>query len=291
MALQAVWPEEGRPVATLSAVRLYENAWLGFHMAKKSGSAPDGTPGRLVLREIHLSVYERIQRDPGARWIIGHTQVRPVWSRLCHHDITARFVEAGDAAIWRFRAIEVRTPPPVPPRPGGWNVGLATRAETATVLAALARRLPEPMVEALDLVPRRFDIQSVRRRWWTAGLQRDRGLLVARRGEEIVAALLMELSDEGLHVFRLLDHALPISLAAGGRACFPALLAAAHEWYFARGREAWACFSDTGCEIELGPGMYDLGEADMCILSTGRMPEFFEHLHRITASRRECEAP
>jgi hypothetical protein len=289
VALQAVWPERGPPLATLSAVRLYENSWLGFHMAKKSGTAPDGTPGRLVLREIHLSVYERIQRDAGARWIIGHTQVKPVWSRLCHHEITRRFVEAGDAAVWRFRAIEVRRAPAVPERPRGCSVGLASRAETALVLTALARRLPEPMVEALDLVPRRFDLQSVRRRWWTAGLQRDRGLLVARRGEEIIAALLMELSDEGLHVFRLLDHALPISLAPGGRAFFPALLAAAHEWYFARGREAWACFADAGINLELGPEMYDLGEADMCILSTSRMPEFFEHLQRINASHRESD--
>lgn len=289
VALQAVWPEAGTPVATLSAVRMYESAWLGFHMAKPSGPAPDGTPGRRVLRDIHLSIYERIQRDPGARWIIGHTQVRPVWSRLCHHDLTARFVGAGDAAIWRFRAVEVRRAPPLPPPPGV-TVGAATVEERSRVLQILGRRHPEPFVEALDLVPRRFDISGVRRRWWSAGLQRDRGMLVARRGGAVGAALILELSDEGLHVFRLLDHALPVALEPDGARLFPALMAAADQWYRSRGREAWACFFDHTTPVAPAPGLIDLGEADMCVLSTDRLPEFLEHLVAITAPR-GVEAP
>ena len=285
VGMQAIWPQSGPPVATLSALRYYESAWLGFQMAKRSGPAPDGTPGRLVLREIHLSIYERIQRDPGARWIIGHTQVRPVWSRLCHHDLTARYVESGDAAIWRFRAVEVKAPPVAAPLAPEVTVGVASGEETAAVLHAFARQHPPPFIEALDLVPRRFDLQEVRRRWWVGGLERDRALLVARRGGEVLAAIVLELADEGLHLFRLLDHALPITLLPGGEACLGALLVAAHAWYRKHGRRAWVCYLDARDEPCGGPGLRDLGEADMCILSTARLPEFFEHVHEITTPR------
>ncbi len=288
VGLQAVWPEEGTPEATLAALRLYETAWLGFHMAKCGGPAKDGTPGRRVLRDIHFTIYERIERDPAARWIVGYTQVHKVWSRLCHHDVTARFARTPDATVWRFRAIEINAPPRSPALQPSTSVGLATATERDWVLAELAKRQPEPFLEALDLVPSRFDLREVRRRFWIAGLERERALFVARHEGMVVAAIVAELADEGLHLFRLLDHAIPFSLTPRGSAFFPHLFAAVHEFYASRRRSGWVLFLDAGAPAALFETLADfadLGEADMCILSTRRMPDFFEHLLAITAPR------
>jgi hypothetical protein len=287
LGCHVVWPRPDREGATaaLSALKVYERSWLGFQMAKMTGDI-DGVPGRKILREIHLRTYEHMQRDPGLAWVIGIPQAKRVWTALVHYDLPRRYIDTGEAAIARFRALEVdctvrRTLPP------SVKVGPATAGERSALCRAVARLRPKPYGEALDLVPERLDLARNRRLWQTAGFTRDRRILVARDRGTATAAAVLEVASDGMHLFGLLDLVRVFPLLDGGEAFYPHLLEAAKAWFAAHGKSRYVCHLEPSSALpdDARAAMVDLGEADLTILAAHRLPELLEHLYEVTAPR------
>jgi hypothetical protein len=292
LGCHAVWPRpDGTLQAAVSILKVYQGSWFGFQMAKIRGDAPGVASGR-VLRDIHLHAYGQAQRDPGLRWLIVYCQDKPIWSRLAHHDFPARHAPSERACVVRFRAVEVPCGGPAFARAEGVDVGPATGPETAGLLRALRRLRPRPYLEALDLVPERFDLTGIKAAWAGADLARERLTLVARRDGEPVAAAVLEDAEEGLHLFRLLDLARLYPLAPGGEAHFGALLQEARGWYARRGKRQFVCFLEGDQAREgLAPGMQDLGVADMTVLSADLLPDLLEHICEVTVPREKDSRP
>ncbi len=270
-------------MAALSMLKVYSRSWLGFQMAKRKGDAPEGMTGRSILREIHLRAYEQAQTDRDLDWLIGYIQVKPVWSRLVHHDLPQRYVERGDASMTRFQAIEIASSsteadadPTILP---------ASSAEVELLCATLAKSRPRAYVEGLDLTPARLDLGSNVALWRSAGMLRERTTLVAREDGVAVAAAVVELGQDGAHLFRLLDLVRLYPLRSDAAAHYPRLLEAAGRWFGARGKPSFVLFREEGTEVDLAqiPVLKDMGFADMSILSAALLPELLEHVCEVTA--------
>jgi hypothetical protein len=289
LGCHVVWVDSDKNVeAALSMLKPYSTAWFGFQMAKVSGNTRKGVLGRFVLRDIHLHCYEHAQRDASLKWLIAIPQVKPVWSRLVHHDLPARYVESGQAAVVRFRAVEIacdgdaeadRTPE--------YDVGVATEEETALLLREIARTRPKAYVEALDFVPDRFQLTELCEDWSLAGLGRRRSALVARRSGKPVAAAVLESADEGTHLFRLLDLVRLFPLAPAGEEANAALLDAARAWFRSMDKASFIAFLeyDTPMPEAFTGTTWDLGLADYAVLSADLLPELLEHVVEVTAPR------
>jgi hypothetical protein len=275
--------------AAVSVLKVYSRSWLGFQMAKVKGDTREGVAGRAVLRDIHVHAYEHVQRDPELGWVIGYLQVKPVWSRLVHYDLPRKYVERGDACVIRFQAIEIvaRHGPEDP------DVARADTDETALVLAVLARTRPTAYIEALDLTPARYDLRSNEEAWRAAGLARERTTLVLRRGGVPVAAAILEVGEDGAHLFRLLDLVRLVPLSRGAHVHYPRLLREAGRWFAAHGKQAFVLFREEGTRLDLEQVdvAQDMGLADMSILSGALVPELLERVHELTAPSALATSP
>jgi hypothetical protein len=276
--------------AALSMLKTHSTSWFGYQMAKVSGNTEGGILGRTVLRDIHVHAYEHAQRDGSLRWITGICQVKKVWSRLVHHDLPERYVADGQAAIVRFRAVEIRcTASREIPRDGSMDVGPATEAEAIDLFDQIARERPRPYVEALDLTADGIAFDGLCDDWKLAGLDRRRAVLVVRRGGVPVAGAVLESAEEGAHLFRLLDMVRLFSFSGGDvdESAQGALLAAAAEWFEALGKKAFIAYLEGSAEMpsSLQACATDLGLADFVVLSAALLPELLEHVVEVTAPR------
>jgi hypothetical protein len=217
---------------------------------------------------------------------------------MVHHDLPARYVESGQAAVVRFRAVEVacdahaeadRTPD----CGLGYEVGVATEEETALLLQEIARTRPKAYVEALDFVPERFELTEICEDWSLAGLGRRRAALVARRNGKPVAAAVLESADEGTHLFRLLDLVRLFPLAPAGEDANAALLDAARVWFRSMDKTSFVAYleHDTPMPEAFTSTTRDLGLADYVVLSADLLPELLEHVVEVTAPREPVVAP
>lgn len=289
VGFHVVWPlrEPAAATAALSALKIYDRAWLGLHMAKIKGDI-EGVSGRKILRDIHLHAYERIQLDPNAAWIIGYSQVKPVWSNLVHYNLPMRQAPAGEADIVRFRALELdATNGPKPSVPREIDIGMANKRESQLVAFELTRLRSSIYCDALDLVPERISLGQIRTVWERVGLQRDRAILVARKNDELIAAAVLELAEEGTHLFGLLDLVRLYAFKPEGESVFPALLGTAKSWFKKQGRTRFVCLLEEGTPLpdECIARATDLGEAHMTILAAHRIPELLEEVYQVTAPR------
>ena len=114
LGCQVVWETPGSlPFATLHLQQTYAQTWMSFQLAKRPGGAPDGTPGRAVLRELHLRAYEHATLDPQLRWFVGYVQDSCSWSGMVHHGFPTRHQLSGEAACVPLHAYEIATGRPV----------------------------------------------------------------------------------------------------------------------------------------------------------------------------------
>ncbi len=286
LGCQVSWPSDRGIEASISLLKIYTHTWFGFQMAKLPGNPLDGTPGRNLLRDIHLRAYEHAQADPDLKWVMGLVQESAKWSKLVHHDLPARYVDSGLACLHPFHALEIDTLDVRAQRPRGVEVGAPTEEELGLFLEHVARNRPWAYREALDLVPDRLALGHLRDRWSGAGLTRERDLLVLRRDGRPLAMALVESADQGLHLFNLLDVVRLYALAPDGVDAFSPLLDAASAWFRARGRSAFTCLLEDGSpRCAAGLSVRDLGRGSLTLLSEELLPNLLEHVHEVTAPR------
>ncbi len=289
LGCQVVWPtgDGGEVNAAISMLKVYRNTWLGFQMARTRTKVDNDISGRRILREIHLRAYEHAQLDPDLQWVLGYTQVKKVWSRLVHYELPLRYVEQGDASILRFRALqfevddvpETRKPETVLDRP--------TAMELFDLAETIAETRPPSYCEALDLVPERMAMARIRQLYGRQGLSRDRAVFVVRHLGIPMAAAVVEMGADGLHLFGLLDLVRLYPLSKEGEGFYTDLLGHCADWFQARDKEGFCLYLEDGQELPQATvdAATDMGEADMIILSAKRLPELLEHLHEVTSPR------
>jgi hypothetical protein len=285
IAVNVVWPSRNGVTGALTLVKIHGHTWFGQHMAKRSGSTPDGWPGRLVLREMHLHAYEHALRDPRTRWLLGYVRHDAGWPKAVHVAFPKRAEPTGLTCVIPFRAFKIpctrpagaTLDPPVLVRP-------ASDADLRDVAMAMARLRPAPYVEALDLVEERLRMSDVAEAWSRAGLMRERVVLVAERGGQPLAAGVFEATSEGVHVYGLLDCARLFALGPGGESAFVPLLDAARPWFVEHGRTAFMYFAEDDVPGLETLGASDLGGVDATVTPIELLPDLLEHLWEVTES-------
>ena len=283
IGVNAVWPSVEGADGSLTVVKMYHGTWFGQHMAKRKGPASSGLPGREVLREIHLRAYEHAQSDPDFSWVLGYVRADAGWPRLVHVQFPERCLPTGQSYVARFHARAIPSEAPIALE-SRYRIGPPNPGERKRILAELARSRPLIYREALDLVPDRLHMRSVAEAWTDAGLQRERGIRVARDGERAVAVAILEATSDGVHLYGLLDCARLYPLTDDGEDAFGALLAEATGWFHRRDRPLFVYKDEHGC-VRLPPelGVREMGAADMTILPATLVPDLMEHLWEVTS--------
>jgi benzoate-CoA ligase family protein len=287
LGCQIVFPgsHPGELLASLSLLKTHAHAWFGFHMAKRPGRVFGRTSGREILREIHLHAYEHAAIDPDLRWLLGYVQPKTRFTRLVHQDFAARHADADKAAVIPFRALrrDVRAGERrLPAARGNARARSAEASERESVLSHIARHFPAAYVEALDLVPERFEFASLSAAWATAGLERERGLIVVERGRRLVAAAVLETATAGLHLYGLLDSARLYALSGEWKPELDLLMDACSEWFERHGRREFVVLLD-GSEGEALPDLRDLGPASLTVVHASLLGDLLEHVYEVTA--------
>jgi hypothetical protein len=285
IGVNVVWPSRTGVTGALTLVKLHEHTWFGQHMAKRSGSAPEGWPGRQVLREMHLHAYEHALRDKGTRWLLGYVRRDAGWPKLVHVAFPQRAMATGLACVVPFRAVKVPSSARVRvEHDATFQVGPATDADLIELATNLLRTRPTCYVEALDLVEERLRMSTVQSAWARAGLMRERIVLIARSGGKRVAAGVFEATSEGVHVFGLLDCARLFALSKEGGQAFRSLLVAARPWFAEHDRPAFVYLAEDDTAYLNGLDTSDMGMADATVIPVELLPDLLEHVWEVTES-------
>lgn len=281
---QVVWPSPDRVEAALSVLVIYAGTAMVYQVARRRDESSP-VSGRQMLREINLHAFEQLQRDGAFEWTLVYVQEGGArWSQLAYQSFSEAQLPTGLACVLRFRAMEAVPAARAPAEETDIRVRAATDGEIALLVTTLPSLRSAPYLETLDLVPERFDLAQVRRRWAGAGFTRERAVLVAHGRQGPLAAAVLESAQDALHLFGLLDCVRFYPLVKGGEAAHGALVEAARSWFRVRGKETFVCFFEEGdADATQRPGLRDLGAAHLMTFPRLLLPEFLEHLHLITA--------
>lgn len=285
LGCQTSWPADGPAVATVTNLRLYPSCWFSYHLAVRPEKTVAARASE-VLRELYRQYIEHSLALPGARWQMAYVQHSAHWSMRVHVDVPRRYQALGDALVHDFRALQVRSVGARPaPREAELEVRVASELEIERAVGALRARRPGIYCDALeyDPDPDRFRMVAFKRAWAQSGLERERELLVATRGGELVAAGVVEAAQPGLHLFGLLDTLRMYALAPGGERAFGGLLDAARAWFRQQSRRSFCYLEEEGELFADGADVKMMSRAMMTLLSVDRLPEMLEHLHSETA--------
>jgi hypothetical protein len=284
---QAVWTSERGVEATFSAMKPYRSLWLIHQLAKRQGGSRfERVPGQM-LRDLYVRTVEHARTDSGFRWLAAYIESTVPFIHRAHVGFAERMAGTGRVLLRPLRMIDVACDAPGGQDPRDVEVGPATAGERTLLAEEISRTRPASYVEALDLGPEALDLEEAARPWLTAGLERERHLLVARRGSAPLAAAVLEVGPSGTNPFRLLDSARLFPLSPRGREAFPALLDAARRWYARRDRESFVFLSEEDGDVEAACLRDEAPEAKpyLWVIPADLAPEFLEHIHEQTVRR------
>ena len=285
---QTVWPSERGVEATLSSVRPYRHGWLVHQLAKRPGKpeAPQ-VPGQ-ILRDIHVRTLEHAQADPDFRWLVAYAESTVPLMERVHLAFARAHAAKGEALVMPVRLMQVSCDEESGLPADGLQLGPARFEEKSLLAEHIALHRPACYVDALDFSRERLELREVRETWNAAGLERERHVLVARRDDVPLAAIVLELGHPGTNLFRLLDTARLFPLAPEGREAYVALLDEARRWYAQRGRSSFVLVrEDEDDSYAAAARLRDEPGAQPCLwlLSARLLPEFLEHVSEATVGR------
>jgi hypothetical protein len=149
----------------------------------------------------------------------------------------------------------------------------------AATARALEARFPAPYLAAMALDRGDLGVSALGQLWQGSGLERQREVLVARRGGRAVAAAILDLASPGLHVYGLLDKIRLVALANAGEDEFERLLGAAHGRYAATGHSSCVYFRDLGAPaLPSRIAHSSMGVANISVLARSAAASFLEHV-------------
>ncbi len=276
--------------ASLSWLKPYSGSWLGHQLARQQPrNEKTRSTAREALRDIYLRGFEPAQTDPEVKWFLAYCEANVRWVRFTAFDFAEWYQHTGQACMVPFRFMEADARREWG-MPEGFSLGAPTQEEKAALFKRLEERRPEAYREALDLVPERFDLGELKRKWAEAGLKREREVRVARKGGRALAVGVMETAHVGLNLFHVLDGLRIVSLVdealPEAQEAMQALLAGAAQWYRERGLNVFVHYVETEhTGYTEKAKLVDLGEGRIWILSMQLLPDFVEHLCEATTPR------
>lgn len=290
LAYNSVWPSDHRIEASVSTLKLYRSTWMLHQLAKRK--ATQGDPrARHILRDIYLRAFEYMQTDPRCEWVISYAEAHVRWVQGSHIAFADHFQATGAATASPFRLMEVSCANVVTPEEHPkYKFGAATAEEQESILRALHAILPEPYIEAVDLVPERFDLASVTRAWGEIGLRRARAIWVARDRSGPVAAAILEMGETGTNLYRLTDSLRLVSLVHGGEDAFLGLIERSKAWFLAHGKDSFVYFWEHPDEAHVKIAkLRDLGEGRLWVIRSDLIPDFLELVCELTSQNDSIE--
>ncbi|WP_257454716.1 PilZ domain-containing protein [Archangium lipolyticum] len=285
---QTVWPSERGVEATLSSVRPYRHGWLVHQLAKRPGKPAGDVPPGQILRDIHVRTLEHSQSDPHFRWLIAYAESTVPLMERVHIAYARAQAPSGDALVMPVRLMDVSCEEESGLPADGLDIGPAHASEKLLLAEEIARTRPACYVDALDFSRERMDMRDASETWLSAGLERERRILVARRDGVPLAAIVLELGPPGTNLFRLLDAARLFPLAPEGRDAYVALLDEARRWYARRGRSSFVFLrEDEDDSYAAAARLHDEPGTRPCLwlLSARLLPEFLEYVSEATVGR------
>lgn len=289
---------ERRVESVAHQVSPWAGSWVFYHFSRRPDSRPLSAAGDEALLDLYAHAYEYIQQQPHAQWLVTYVQKKARFSSLIFRELTTRYFNQGRACLTDFRALEIDTSTEVPQGPKQFDVGAARRDELMLVSGTIRSSRPNMYVSATGLSQADLGIDATRHAWASAGLERERRVLVARDGDRVVAAAVIDVVAEGVHLFGLFDIVRLYAVSAVGHSAFDALLEAARRFFCGLGRKRFAYFGDSNDDPSAAErrGTTDLGDASMTILPVRLLPELLEHVfvltsRRASASRRAMSDP
>ncbi|APS00740.1 hypothetical protein [Pajaroellobacter abortibovis] len=288
MGCHVIWPSTGWGIAAAtSGINLYKNTWYAFHLAKIKGDTPEGISSRFVLRNIHLHLYERVQRHESIQWIMTYLLAKKTWSRFFYHHFVSQFPSSNAVAIVPFRLLEMNCeidPPSSFPPPPHEVVHEFSPSVIEFIANQIATIRPQPYVKAFDFTKELLPFEDLKKYWKRANLERDRAIFVAYQSDEPQAVAIAEYACRGTHILGLFNIVRLFPLSPQGSIYLPSLLAKVRRWFRYKGRK-WCMVAleeeATLPPLEVSP-MLDMGAADFVILSAKHIPEMLEYLYQIT---------
>lgn len=278
-----VTPIRGPIDASIHHVQLWERTWLIYNLARSGRARSFADAGHQALSELYRHAYEYAQGlDP--HWLVNYVQKVASWSRKVHFDIPNDYVDAGEASVTTFRALELSTESVFPA--DTIRVRRLTEPTLGEVSETLGRQYPRPFIEALGLHELSRNIDP-RRLWRDAGLHRRRELLAAYGDDGLEAVAVLDAVESGLHLFRLADACRIFAVGNATPAAYGALLTAASAWYGAQRKPSYVYFEEEAApDLDTMPRAgrrthRDLGAAWMTVLDARRIPELLERLDEL----------
>ncbi|QRN97396.1 PilZ domain-containing protein [Archangium violaceum] len=276
--------------ASLSWLKPYSGSWLGHQLARhQPGNERARGTAREALRDIYLRGFEPAQMDAEVKWFLAYCEAHVRWVRFTAFDFAEWYQHTGKACMVPFRFMEADARREWE-KPEGITLGAPTEEEKEAFFERVKETRPEAYREALDLVPERFELTELKRKWSEAGLKRERDVLVARKEGRALAVGVLETAHPGLNLFHVLDGLRIVPLvdeaSAEGQEAMLALLAGAAEWYRQRGLDVFVHYVETEhTGYTERAKLADLGEGRIWILSAQLLPDFIEHLYEATTPR------
>ncbi|MFW6066846.1 MAG: hypothetical protein ACOC97_00790 [Myxococcota bacterium] len=284
---QVDWRSRHGIDCSVTLLRAWHEASLVYHVARRR-ERPLALSGNRSLYEVYHHALEHASRDPLLRWLVVYIKTDGArFTRLLHKDFPSWHDDGQRASLVRFRAMAGRTDAAAEADDEpSWDVAPAEAPELDLLARRIAHLRTPAYVEALDLTRRRLKSPALERAWSRAGLARKREILIARREGQPVAAAVLDLAEDGLHLFGLLDVVRVFPLVEGAEAAYEPLLRAAARWYAARGKATFTYFDEWFDGTAQRLGLEDLGEAWLTVTRTDLLPELFETLLVATAPER-----
>lgn len=280
------YSSERRVESVCHQVSPWEGTWVLYHFSRRPDGRPLSAAGDDALLDLYSHAYEYVQQQSRAEYLVTYVQKVARFSSLIFNDLTRRYLVSGRTSITEFRALEMATDVPAK-KNDRFEIGPARQDELVLASAVIRASRPKLYVDATGLGQVDLGIDSTVAAWSTSGLERDRRLLVARHGGRVVAAAVVDIVEQGMHLFGLFDLVRLFPVSSLGHLAFGALLDETRRLFRALGRARFAYFCDD-TEDRSGPqraGTTDLGEATMTILPVGLLPELLEHVYVLTSRR------
>lgn len=287
---QTAWPAERGVEATFSTMKAYRNAWVTHQLAKRPrrSSCQAARPGQ-ILRDLYVRIFEHSQGDPDCKWVVCFVEALNPWIAAAHVRYAERQMETGTTLCFarQIHMLEVFCSELTGRTHEGISVESATPGDRNTLADTIVRTHPACYVEALDFTRAHMDLGFMQARWGEFGLERERGILVARRDGVPVAAIVLELTQEGTNMYNLMDMARLFRLTDAGPSTYVALIDAARRWYTARNRVSfhYICEDEGGAYVQEA-GVREGPDPYLWILSSELIPDFLEHVSVLTNGRR-----
>lgn len=286
---QVVWPSESRVEASSSVLKAYQTAWMAHQLAKRLRRSDVRKGADRVLRDTYLRIFEHPQVDPEFQWMVAYVEPEVLWIRRAHLEFTKRYAGSDDLLSTIIRMMSVSCAEVVEPAPRGVEIGPPSEEDRALLLRTLQQRWPRPYLEALDFTDERLEMRRAAAAWRRAGLERERHILVARRGREPLAAMILELGQLGSNLFCLLDLARLVRLADDADLARVLLIDEARRWFRSRGRQTFNLLHEAPDEdagyLEAARAR-EVSRPCLWVISSRMIPDFLQHVCELTVNRR-----